>query len=365
MKFKKNKLIVSIIVVLIILMFIIVNYANENYKEEQRVHIAGITDSIQRRVSSIFLEINNFPHDAGNDILFLKNSRYLQELINTQDKEDYKNKLEQYFLKFLKSNKVYLQLRYIDENGHEIIKIKFNGSEYKIFSESYLQNKKDKYYFKNTMKLGDEEIYISTLDLNKENGILEKKEWDNSQVYIPTIRYSTPLFDDKGKPKGILISNIDADYFLEDIRRAQKNDEKMFLLDNQGYYIAHPNRSKEFSFIFDGEHAFFKDYPEVNEKILTNFKEKKVETDNNIFTFRFIYPTFGSFELYEGSKKILGDNPGDKYYWILVSVSEKIKIENTVKGLKTKNNNLVLFSGIMIGILFILILLLAYKNGIE
>ena len=66
--------------------------------------------------------------------------------------------------------------------------------------------------------------------------------------YVPVIRYAMPVFSDNGDRKGAVVFNVYADYFLEDIRRLNKEGDTSFLIDNRGYYLAHSNKSKEFSF---------------------------------------------------------------------------------------------------------------------
>lgn len=367
LKFKKTLLIPLIIIMLVILVSISMSFAIKGFEDSSRVYVAGVVDSIHQRVTSLFSEINNFPHSAENDLLFIKNSRYLHALINSNSVDFQKTKieLEDYLLEFSKVNEVYYQIKYIDEDGQEIIKINFDGYNHSIIPENELENLGSEYYFEKTMELGENDIYVSALDINRKNGNVENRGTEENPIYVPVIRYAMPVFNDAQSPKGIIIFKIYADYFLEDIRRFQRQGEQVFLLDNDGYYLAHPNRSKEFSFVFDRKEGFFNDYPKINKDILNNFDQQKIETKDNIFTFKFIYPALGSFEIYEGSKKIFGETPENEYYWVLVSISEKRDVEKIVEKLKVRKNTFLLTIGIIAGILFILVLLLAYKDGVK
>ncbi|SHH86951.1 hypothetical protein SAMN02745207_02916 [Clostridium grantii DSM 8605] len=71
-----------------------------------------------------------------------------------------------------------------------------------------MQDKSDRYYFTETMKLKDGEIFISKFDLNKENGVIELP-------IKPTLIISTPLYID-GDFKGIVIVNYLAQNLIND-----------------------------------------------------------------------------------------------------------------------------------------------------
>lgn len=68
---------------------------------------------------------------------------------------------------FSNRKKIYDQIRYIDIDGNEKIR-RINYSEKGSISvtKARLQNKKDRYYFKDTIGLKKDQIYISRLDLN-------------------------------------------------------------------------------------------------------------------------------------------------------------------------------------------------------
>lgn len=310
-------------------------------------------DSIDQRMDSLFFEINDFPRQAGDDVLFLSKLYNLKMLINEKGNVD---GLEQDFLAFLEENSVYYQLRYINENGDEVVRVDFDEDGKRIIEEDFVQNKQDRYYFKETMMLSKGEVFISRLDLNMENEKIEVREKDGVSNYIPVIRYATPVFDDMGDRRGIVISNVYADYFLEDIRRAQRSEEYVFLVDSSGYYLAHPNRSKEFGFMFNNEAERIQvDYSEVSDELFVSPDERRIRPNGLIFSLRYIYPTISSFEVYRGSEKAMGNNSEDKYYWVLVTVSEKTDV---VKELNLANQDyLFLFGGFGFALLIVFILI--------
>jgi len=107
--------------------------------------------------------------------------------------------------------KDYFELRIIDGNGMERIKIVnklpeavhnwVSSHDPVIIKKEDLQDKKDRYYFKNTMVLQNDQIYFSPIDLNMENGKIEIPN-------TPVLRIATPLFNGKQERKGMMIFNI-------------------------------------------------------------------------------------------------------------------------------------------------------------
>lgn len=360
--FFNKKFLIGLVCTLFIML--VAFLAMEKYtdmKVNSRIYSADVLDAIDQRMTSLFFELNNFPRSAGNDILFLSRLSSLQYLLNS-DNTNFKKQKEKDlggdFLRFIKENTAYYQLRYIDETGYEIIRVDFDSSGYKIISGGKLQDKSWRYYFDQVMKLDEYEVYISSLDLNVEYGKLENRGNSLSPIYVPVIRYGTPIFDYEGKRKGVVISNIYADYFLEDIRRFQRKGEKVFLIDEEGYYLAHPDMSKEFAFMFSGDANFYRDYSDISREDLADFNKRKTETENFIFSFRHIYPTIGSFELYKGSKKVLGENPDSNYYWTLVSISEKNEVQKISENIKRNFFFSLVFSTVIISIIVVLVFVL-------
>lgn len=349
-KFLSKNLFFSLACFLLIILFIFLIVQWHGYlKENEKNYNQNYLDMIDQRLTSLIFEINIFPGGAGGDVIFLSKLSRLKKIGSILDNEKEVEKLGEDFLEFIKENSAYYQLRYINEKGMEVVRVDFDGTNYEVIQKSELQDKSLRYYFKEAMKLNKGEVYISPLDLNVEDGIIENRGTTEDPMYVSVIRFATPVFDDEGNNRGIIIANVYADYFLNDIRRAQREREIMFLVNEEGYYLAHPNKSKEFSFMFDEKQDnFYNDYPDISEEILSNPDSRRIENENLIFSYRYLYPTVGSFEMHEGAKKVLGDNPEDRYFWILVSVSDKGEISRISDELKFDYIYFLLFSGAII-----------------
>jgi methyl-accepting chemotaxis protein len=320
---------------------------------------------IDQRLTSLFLEVNNFPRDIGDEIIFLSKLSSLKSVINNQaEPEDYEIKnLEEDFLVFSQGVSTYYQIRYINENGEEITRVDSDGINSKIIPKEELQNKKARYYFTETMNLHEGEIFISRIDLNIEHGEIENRGTEEEPIYVPVMRYATPVFNDQGTNKGIVIFNTYANYFLGDIRMAQREGEKIFLINKDGHYLAHPDSEKELSFMFDDkDHTFFEDYPEIPKEVLLDSRKKTFESEELIFSFRRIHPSVSTFGLSAGSKKVFGENSGEAPSWIMISVSAKDYLNVDAQSQKKDYLYFLLFSGLIILIIVVLVFFLVFKS---
>ncbi len=141
------------------------------------------------------------------EMIILKTSLYFKSFV----KENlYKVEIEELFLNILKKIPELNQLRYIDNEGNEIVRVqRRNGITY-LIQKSRLQNKKHRYYFKDIMESTDNKMWLSNIDANMDNGVIDYPE-------KKTLRVGISVLVNRHK-KGILIANIKMDDFIIDDR---------------------------------------------------------------------------------------------------------------------------------------------------
>lgn len=199
--------------------------------------------------------------NVKEDLVLLKNDPHLNKLIE-QDRQaeadDIYKRVSENFFFLSQVGKVYDQVRYIDESGQEIVRVNYDGTTHKIVPSDELQNKKHRYYFQQTMALQPGLVFVSPLDLNREQGKVKLP-------FKPMIRYAAPVYNKKGEKKGIIILNVFASHFLNDMQKKHSlKYKKTFLINKDGFYLKHYDASKEWGGPRDlntGENIF-KDYPE-------------------------------------------------------------------------------------------------------
>lgn len=370
----KNNLLNKKFLMLIILLFFIILLVflgfngYSNLQQNKKIFEANTFDTIDQRLSFLYDDINYFPIGASDDILFLSKTSSMRNVINSgnENLEEGIKELENDFLEFLKGNDMYYKLRYIDENGEERLKVYFDGNDYITAGKAQLENKKGRYYFGDAMNLDEEEVFISIIDLNFEKGVLENRGTESNPEYVPVIRFATPVFSNEGGQKGIIISSIYADYFLEDIRRAQREGETVVLIEQDGYYLSHPEKDKEFAFMLENNNNFYEDYQDIADQVISlhesSFKHRRIESGGLVFSLRHIHPASASFELFSGSRKVLNEaDPDKEYFWNLISISEKEIIDKTFKDFEKNYFFFLLFLGIIVFIIIVLVFLITFK----
>jgi PAS domain S-box-containing protein len=158
----------------------------------------------------------------------------------------------------LEAKPSYTQYRLIgiEDGGREVLRVDRSGPNgaIRIVPDFELQQKGDQPYFKETVKLPADEIYVSPVDLNQEHGALEVP-------HIPTIRVAAPVYAPGGKLYGLVIINVDLRAVLDKIRAAARENERVYLVDAKGDYLVDPNRIGEFASDVGGSRNWQDDFP--------------------------------------------------------------------------------------------------------
>lgn len=149
------------------------------------------------------------------------------------------------WLAYSNSRTIFDQIRLLNLNGDEIVRVNYSPNGAVKIPQNQLQNKKDRYYFKDAIDLEEDQIYISNLDLNIENGAIE-------QPINPMIRLARPFFDRNGVKQGLVVLNYSASDILQQIESvAASSAGEIFLLNKDGYWLfnsADPNTEWAFSY---------------------------------------------------------------------------------------------------------------------
>lgn len=167
--------------------------------------------------------------DLGMALNFITSQTSVIELVSkptpTTEKE-----VANYFLRLSKHIPYLHQMRWIDEQGMERIRVDIDDGQVSMLPKDKLQKKTNRYYFQEARVLPSGDVYLSKLDLNVEHGELE-------YPYRPTLRFATPIECRSGVRQGIIIINIDMTSVLQSVANLSSENE-LFMLNNQGTVIA-------------------------------------------------------------------------------------------------------------------------------
>ena len=322
-----------------------------------RAEIQSNMDVEQHIVEMPVMGIIQDIRDIYLDVIILANQKHIEDLWKEDKTVDQNilHELSENFLAISKLKKQYDQVRLIDENGLETIRINYNNGSPYIVSKENLQNKKGRYYFDDVFNLQKNEIFVSPLDLNIEHGKVEKP-------LKPMIRVGTPIFNKSGKKSGIVLLN----YFGADLIDHCKNyfntskKDNIMLLNSDGYWLCGVNPDNEWGFMFKEkkDRTFGNKFPKAWEKINSQ-RSGQFENQAGLFTFETIFPlaegqilSTGTDEAFSASQSKLNSKD---YYWKIVSLLPTNYFKhNSNKRLLTTIYSLIALSGLFlyISILF-------------
>jgi signal transduction histidine kinase len=192
---------------------------------------------LQQEVAVRAQGVGRFFDQLAAELLYLADAPALEELRQARQKADAHRihaattRLERDYLTLATAYPHVYQIRYLAADGREIVRVDKKDERVFVVPTERLQDKGDRYYFRDTMRRKPGELYVSPLDLNVEYGQIEQPE-------RPVIRVATPIGTGTGSNEGILIINLYADFLLEQIQQmAQSRGGTAFLFDRSGHFL--------------------------------------------------------------------------------------------------------------------------------
>ncbi len=216
---------------------------------------------------------------VSNEVLILSESSLLKEYLHDPRPQTLSH-LEKAFLSIARKRQFYHQIRWLDVNGKERIRIDTNHYVSNVIPDQKLQDKSNRYYFTDSVDLDMGKVYFSRFDLNIENGEIETP-------YRPMLRVATPVFDSNHEKNGIIIINYSGKKILADyLNQFLGSDPKhAMLVDGFGFWLSSTNKDDEWAFMFDKETRFSNQYPEIWSQLQDNENVQEL-SDTGLFTGR-------------------------------------------------------------------------------
>ncbi|MDA3915731.1 MAG: hypothetical protein PF690_01975 [Deltaproteobacteria bacterium] len=237
--------------------------------------------------AALELQVGLITHNFAaiiSDILYLSRQNELLTLIDGETIGSTKPISKEY-LEFSRFKGVYDQIRYLDEKGMEIVRVDYKNGQPSVVKDDQLQFKGDRYYFKDSIRLKAQEVFVSPLDLNIEKGKIE-------HPLKPMIRFGIPVFNTIGQKRGVVLLNYLGNQMLESIKKAAKlSGENIMLLNSDGYWLCSPNQQDEWGFMIKDreDKTFPARFPEAW-KHISGSQQTQFHTGNGLFTSATIYP---------------------------------------------------------------------------
>lgn len=240
------------------------------------------------KIELISEKIERYLGQANSDLFYLRDSNALDLYLSAAESSGSHTKrlmltnLRSSFKIFALKKNNYYQIRFIDAQGMEIVGIDLVENQAQPVSDDNLQDQKNMSFFKNSITLNKDELFVSTLHMRQFESIVVKQK-------PPTINYSTPVFNKENKLLGVITLNVDMSNITHILTNEAPEDTQIQFVSPEGFYFSNNNASPQVMSAFSDK-----------EKISTLIKSStsgNLSSDKQIITYKVIKINGDKFNL--------------------------------------------------------------------
>jgi two-component system, sensor histidine kinase and response regulator len=271
------------VLMLFVVLFAILHGAEKTQKNllenNEATHLAAVNSRLMSELKFVITDILALSRQASL-MAMLDGSKAGKKMANHD------------FLSLSQAKGYFDQVRFLDLEGWEVVRVDFNKGHPHIVTKAKLQNKSSRYYFKDSLPLAKGEIFISPFDLNVEMGEVERP-------LKPMIRFVTPVFDLQGNKRGVVILNFFGAHLLEMLQKSAKDFlGPLLLLNSNGYWLQAPDHELEWGFMFaERTETTFQNSLPKEWQTISRQNQGQFRSDAGLFTFttpqHFLYAEAG------------------------------------------------------------------------
>jgi PAS domain S-box-containing protein len=247
-------------------------------QRETKAFLSQQEESLQYLAQSQGDQLSKLIDDASKDVVSLSKTppiiniiRAMQTPTATTSSGDsldaWQSHLQSILIAIIENRPEYLQIRYIGlpGNGREIVRVENDNGIITSVGEPQLQPKGRYDYFQSPQALQPGDVYLSTINLNRENGEIQRP-------YQPVIRVATPVNDDSGEFFGVVIINLNLQLFFEDLARPAMQSlhefsGQFYIANENGEWLYHPDKSKLYGIDLDKPFNLDRSFPNLSENL--------------------------------------------------------------------------------------------------
>ena len=170
------------------------------------------------------------------------------------------DQLARFLEAYLEEHHQYFQIRLLSPQGKELIKVESSPStessrQVFTYPQSQLQDKSHRRYVIESLQLNEHQSYASTADLNRELQTI-------TSPLRPTIRVAMPIYLKK-QMLGLAVINLELDTLFNKLKQQQK-DDLLYLMDENGDFLMHPDPDKRFSAELGHSYTLHQEFKHIN-----------------------------------------------------------------------------------------------------
>ncbi|SDY35829.1 PAS domain S-box protein [Nitrosomonas sp. Nm58] len=182
------------------------------------------------------------------DALYLAEHSLMQQWLDTGDPAA-QSHLTADFLAFIRHRQLYDQVRFLDEQGQEVVRVRMKEGQPMIMPMEEMRNLLDRQYVQDALAQNEKTVAISPFDLSIDHGTIE-------HPIRPTIRFSVPVFDSKNQKRGLIVLDYQGQRLLNRLRvLSDLHAGDLWLLNEKGYWLLGPRPELEWGFMYPDRQA--------------------------------------------------------------------------------------------------------------
>jgi PAS domain S-box-containing protein len=221
------------------------------------------------------------------------------------------------YLGHARQKRAYDQIRFIGLTGIEEVRVDLVDGQPVIVADPDLQDKHESQYFEETQWLAPGQIHVSRFGLDTEHGTV-------AQPHKPVVRFSTPVADDQGVIRGMVVLDYLGQRLLDKLLALQGLAGKVWLLDAERHWLIGPAAEDEWGFMFPERSArrLAKLFPQLWQQMETQASGVHQGTSSWIQFARVFPLRIEAGSTSEAPSAVPVD--ADRYYWtIAVELSQE------------------------------------------
>lgn len=177
------------------------------------------------------VELQSSLDKMSASLRYLSHNNILLQAVTNPSKDNLEA-LQDFWVLIARTQGYYSQLRFIDIDGNEVVRINSGNNFIELVEPEHLQNKSDRDYFEYARNLGDREVGTFGIDLEQENGQLV-------HPLTPTYRVIYPISFD-GKRLGYFVANLDIVRIYNKLAYKNRAANLPKIATQEGYYLMTP-----------------------------------------------------------------------------------------------------------------------------
>jgi PAS domain S-box-containing protein len=241
------------------------------YRSVETSLLPGELERVDAHARSLSAELQAYVRNGRADVAAFRSAVALDGMIRAhlaggtdahegRTEAQWRDGLATRFIAELAAKPSYRQFRVIGvaDGGREILRVDRSGPGGSIrrVPDGGLQRRGERDYFRQTIDLPVGGIHVSPIELNAGNGAGE-------QLRAPVLRVATPVLAPGGARFGIIMINIDMRPVFAVLRGAEHDGRRVFVVNERGDYLLHPDASREFGFQRGRPFRWQDDLPEL------------------------------------------------------------------------------------------------------